>query len=490
VNTVTGSSAVGAADPPVVGPRFRRPLTVLAALVVLAFLVLIGGVFATRSRLETLSFPESSLALVVGRSMDVRFVVDRQSRWERRLSELLMDDRASELAQSIAWYEEMAAFAREPAVELHLAILEGEAGRRARLREKLEAWDVRPDPYPAMAAVVTAAYLDATAEGRADAPETPDDVIAQVPDAGYPWFAEQLALRLAQRQGDQGRAEAIVAERMERTAPVRRRVRTLASLEIGILGAALFAAGSLLGARGGLRLAGAPLPPPWPGDVGATVLVRGAALQVLLLAGLYLVSQLADSAVLDALTWPWSNLFFLPMLVLARHHLVRPAGLRLRDALGLSLDPGAGYRVPVIVFALVGIGLAGDWTSGTFAARIGKGSHWTEWFDEDLVWGGGGDAALAMLSAVVAAPFFEEVIFRGLLYATFRRRFGVVVSALASALIFAAAHGYGWVGLVSVLWSGVVWAWSYERTRSLVPGMLAHAAVNFLASLSLLLLLR
>ena len=84
----------------------------------------------------------------------------------------------------------------------------------------------------------------------------------------------------------------------------------------------------------------------------------------------------------------------------------------------------------------------------------------------------------------------KEVIFRGLLFATFRRRFGLVVSALASALIFSAAHGYGWVGLFSVLWSGILWAWSYERTRSLVPGMLAHAAVNLLATLSLLLLLR
>jgi membrane protease YdiL (CAAX protease family) len=107
-----------------------------------------------------------------------------------------------------------------------------------------------------------------------------------------------------------------------------------------------------------------------------------------------------------------------------------------------------------------------------------------------MVWGGGGDAALGILSAVVAAPFFEEIIFRGLLFATFRRRFGLLFSALASSLIFAGAHGYGWVGLASVLWSGVLWAWSYERTRSLLPGMLAHAAVNVLASLSLLLLLR
>jgi membrane protease YdiL (CAAX protease family) len=147
-------------------------------------------------------------------------------------------------------------------------------------------------------------------------------------------------------------------------------------------------------------------------------------------------------------------------------------------------------RLVVIVLALVGVGLFGDWASSSLGTRFGRGSHWTEWFDDDLVWGGGADAALSMISAVVFAPFFEEIVFRGLLFATFRRRFGFMASAVASALIFAVAHGYGWVGLVSVLWSGVLWAWSYERTRSLVPDMLAHAFVNLLASIGLVLLLR
>jgi hypothetical protein len=169
---------------------------------------------------------------------------------------------------------------------------------------------------------------------------------------------------------------------------------------------------------------------------------------------------------------------------------MRPAGLRFVDAVGLSLEPGTGGRLVLVTLALVGVGLLGDWTGSAVAARFGLTSHWTEWFDEDMVWGEGGDAAVGILSAVVVAPFFEEIVFRGLLFATFRRRYGVLASALASALIFGVAHGYGWIGLASVVWSGLLWAWSYERTRSLVPAMLAHAAVNLLASLSLLLLLR
>jgi uncharacterized protein len=483
VNSVTGSSLAAAAEPPVVGPRSRRLLVVLSALIVIAFVLLAGGLLATRSQLDALSFPEASLALVVGRTMDIRFVVERQPWWERWLSELLMDDDPSvELAQAITWYEEMAAHARDAAVELQLAIIEGEAGRRARLREKLDAWDVRPDPFPQMAAVVSAAYLPGV-------PDVPDDAVESLPGDSYPWFTEQLALRIALRRGDQESAAEIMDERLERTAALSRRVRALTMIEIGIIVAAAVAVGLLISRRR-LRIASAPIPPPWSGSAGALVLVHGAALQVVLLALLYVVSEFADSTVLNALTWPWSNVLFLPMLILARQQLMRPAALRFGDAMGFVLDPGTRGRLVLVTLALIGLGLAGDWAGSAVAARYGLTSHWTEWFDEDMVWGEGGDAAVGILSAVVAAPFFEEIVFRGLLFATLRRRYGALVSALASALIFAVAHGYGWVGLASVLWSGTLWALSYERTRSVVPGMLAHAAVNMQASLSLMLLLR
>jgi len=94
------------------------------------------------------------------------------------------------------------------------------------------------------------------------------------------------------------------------------------------------------------------------------------------------------------------------------------------------------------------------------------------------------------LEFVVLAPLFEELAFRGLLFGTLRRRFTWSTSALVSAGIFAVAHGYGILGFVSVLWSGLLWAWVYEKTGSLLPSIVAHAANNLLVCLSILYLFR
>src|SRR5207237_1249443 len=48
----------------------------------------------------------------------------------------------------------------------------------------------------------------------------------------------------------------------------------------------------------------------------------------------------------------------------------------------------------------------------------------------------------------------------------------------------------GAAGFASVFLSGALWAWSYERTRSLLPGMIAHMANNAAVGLTLLWLLR
>jgi hypothetical protein len=60
----------------------------------------------------------------------------------------------------------------------------------------------------------------------------------------------------------------------------------------------------------------------------------------------------------------------------------------------------------------------------------------------------------------------------------------VLPSAGVSAAMFAGGHGYGLIGLLSVFWSGWLWAVGYERTRSLLPGIVAHSVENLLATVS------
>jgi membrane protease YdiL (CAAX protease family) len=91
-------------------------------------------------------------------------------------------------------------------------------------------------------------------------------------------------------------------------------------------------------------------------------------------------------------------------------------------------------------------------------------------------------AMLAVLVGIVV-PIGEEIFFRGLTYGALRRRLGRHVAVLASAVFFAAAH-VQLVEFLPILILGLILAYLYEYTGSLVPGMIAHA-VNNLAALVL-----
>lgn len=78
--------------------------------------------------------------------------------------------------------------------------------------------------------------------------------------------------------------------------------------------------------------------------------------------------------------------------------------------------------------------------------------------------------------AVIAAPLFEEFIFRGLIYGGLRRSMKPVVAALVSAGVFAIVHPPQ--SMVPVFVLGFCAALAYERTGALLAPMLAHAVYN------------
>ncbi|AIY43367.1 Abortive infection protein [Collimonas arenae] len=78
--------------------------------------------------------------------------------------------------------------------------------------------------------------------------------------------------------------------------------------------------------------------------------------------------------------------------------------------------------------------------------------------------------------AVVAAPLFEEFIFRGLIFGGLRRSMPSFTAILMSAAIFAIVHPPQSMLPVFVL--GVCTAFAYDRTKTLLAPMLVHAIYN------------
>jgi membrane protease YdiL (CAAX protease family) len=87
-----------------------------------------------------------------------------------------------------------------------------------------------------------------------------------------------------------------------------------------------------------------------------------------------------------------------------------------------------------------------------------------------------GAAAMALMVCLVA-PFVEEILFRGILYAWLRRRWGMVLSSLVSGICFSLLHGIVWL-IPAIALLGVLLAVIYEKSGSLWPSIVTHATFN------------
>lgn len=85
-----------------------------------------------------------------------------------------------------------------------------------------------------------------------------------------------------------------------------------------------------------------------------------------------------------------------------------------------------------------------------------------------------------MLTAVVIAPVFEELIFRGRLYNLLRHSCPPSIAVTLSALVFAVAHGSVVVG-VSAFLSGVIFGYFYLLKRSIIAPIILHICNNAVA---------
>jgi membrane protease YdiL (CAAX protease family) len=354
-------------------------------------------------------------------------------------------------------------------VEGRLALVLGEAGKRDELEERLHVLSAMGEKEAGLAEVIRYAY------GLSDRPPSSKQVEKVLPLLTEParpahtWATDRLEQRALRRLGHEEKASAAEARILERGS------RAL-FWEWWLFGTicVLGLVGLLLAVLGWVRRRPLPQvssgvsPAPWTGSEGYAMSVRTI---VFSQAGFFCMPDFsAVSLLLGSLLGWMPMMYYLTQRVPAAH------GVPLSELFGLRRKaPLASLLlVTLVLIALeqafvMGLGIAGN--------SLEEG-RWYEGVMEDLMRGGPAEAVGLFITAVLAAPLFEEIAFRGLVYTSLRVRFGPWFSAVVSAALFTLLHVYSPLGMVVLFTGAVVSALVYERTRSLLPSIIAHAVHN------------
>lgn len=470
-------------------PPYGSPWSIFVSVVSVCVLVAaLGSILwfsITVPKLDRFEEPERALDLMVGRMMEAQEGLGRSPEWQQWLAEWTMGDKDEAYSQSIQWYRELAATTDDPLSKLRLAILLGESGLADEAIAEANGWQDQGESTVLFKQLIVAAYGSQPLSNVQEA-ELQAALAEEVPSG---WFYNQLSARLARRGGDHALLATVEQQSAGKADQVQQGIRPLIVTELICLmigSVMLLGIVRLQGQRMDILRVHLPgVPPPWSGRIAVAVILRGGALGVVTTLGFLSVPSL-DQALLSAFVIPLANI---PLLVLAYVHLLKPAGLSFWDGFGLRIKSANQGQLAWIIVAVIAAGLWGEWVLGRAAEILNLSNHWTEWFDPNLVWASLPKLTVSLLEYVIFAPIFEEIAFRGLLYATLRRRLAFFPAAIVSTSIFALAHGYSLIGFISVFWSGFLWAWIYERTGSLIPGMVAHAMNNLLVCLTVMALL-
>ena len=379
------------------------------------------------------------------------------------------------------WYEELVDLDRHPLDGLYLGVLTGEAGLKAELMHLIAKWDNKEAPDSLFQRLLQVVYIHDEA-GPSDYETLQAQLAEWVPGN---WFYFHVAQRLAESTGDRVLGKNLQIQFKGLTDPLLWRWRVLLIIEMMMIGLGLIFFFRLGVARRNGRITSKDTkwgrgPSPWTFAEGMAVLARGGALTIFLIG---LVAVMPQG--LMFVEHYGSILLYVPTVVLTAVVLCRPKKQSLFGVLGCS-NPFQRIRssFPILV-SVIALGLLGDWLIMVGGEAIDFSVHWTEWFLPQLIWGSQAELWKTSIEFVLLAPLFEELIFRGLLFTTFRAKFNFPISMLGSAFLFALAHGYGIVAFLAVFWSGLLWAWAYERTGSVLPGICAHAVNNGLVVYSL-----
>ena len=95
-------------------------------------------------------------------------------------------------------------------------------------------------------------------------------------------------------------------------------------------------------------------------------------------------------------------------------------------------------------------------------------------------------SASFIIGAIFIAPFVEEFLCRYYMYGCMKVRYeSIPIAMIFSSLIFALLHifeNYSTTVIVMIFFHGIIFAYIFEKTKSILPSMLLHAFNNALAT--------
>jgi hypothetical protein len=161
-------------------------------------------------------------------------------------------------------------------------------------------------------------------------------------------------------------------------------------------------------------------------------------------------------------------------LALGRHHLRWDAlGLRAfgRDLWWMPLAAAGGAHLAIVIYSIVLTAAGAD-------AAVPKQEDLDQLFSNPAI------LPLTGVALVLFAPVAEEVFFRGFIFGGLVRPLGIVGAMFVSGFIFGAFHiqNAESVGLLLPFGLiGMLFAWLYYRTGSILPSIGAHFLFNLVS---------
>lgn len=101
-------------------------------------------------------------------------------------------------------------------------------------------------------------------------------------------------------------------------------------------------------------------------------------------------------------------------------------------------------------------------------------------FEELYAFTSAGSPVVNFIAVGLIGPVVEEIFFRGLIYTRMRKSMNVTAAIIISSLLFGFAHGEI-IWILSAFSFGVVLAWIFEKTGSLLPCITIHVVNNILS---------